>query len=304
MNNYPITPQAQLVIIKRYLHVLALLQNNKDPVDWNSSTLADILSMDEADSVLTDKSVRDYIHKYLMDDLGIDVVTVKGGRRTEITGELDPDFIFKALSVYSSFVVFDSTKNVILESFIKKNANISLWVISKIYFASIEKRIISFNYMSHKSSESHRYMVHPYHMIFKNNNFYLVAGRDESPDSLFLMNKIENLKVEGDFFSEDVPPAEDVFTDKFGSFIGESSEVKIKFSAEIYNRLEQVLGVLEADVRKMPSGDCYEAVFSITDDLYLCRQLFMYGSNVEIISPLSLRNKMKELLENGLSVYK
>lgn len=87
MNNYPITPQAQLNIIKRYLHVLALLQNNKDPVDWNSFTLADILSLDETEAVLTDKSVRDYIHKYLMDDLGIDIATVKGGRRTEISGK-------------------------------------------------------------------------------------------------------------------------------------------------------------------------------------------------------------------------
>jgi hypothetical protein len=304
MNNYPITPQAQLNIIKRYLHVLALLQNNKDPVDWNSFSLADILSLDETESVLTDKSVRDYIHKYLIDDLGIDITTVKGGRRTEITGDLERDFLFKALSVYTSFVIFDSTKDVILESFIKKNANISLWIIAKIYFASIEKKTISFTYIPHKASEPKKYLVHPYHMIFKNNNFYLVAGRDKSPVSLFLMNKIENLKTENDFFNEEIPPAEDIFTDKFGSFIGKSIDVKIRFKSALLNRMEQMLGVLDADIKKDASGDSYEAEFSITDDLYLCRQLFMYGSEVEIISPVKLRNKMKELLENSLSVYK
>lgn len=141
-------------------------------------------------------------------------------------------------------------------------------------------------------------------MVFKNNNFYLVAGRDESPVSLFLMHKIDNLKTEDQFFYEDIPRAEEIFTDRFGSFIGESIDVRIRFKSSILNRMEQMLGVLDADIRKDSSGDFYEAEFSITDDLYLCRQLFMYGSDVEIKGPETLRNKMKGLLETGLSVYK
>ena len=31
-------PEKKLAIIKRYLHILALLQNNKDPIDWNGTT--------------------------------------------------------------------------------------------------------------------------------------------------------------------------------------------------------------------------------------------------------------------------
>ena len=52
-------PDTQLNVLRRYLHVLALLQNNKDPEDWNGSTLADIISKEEAGDPLTDKNVRD-----------------------------------------------------------------------------------------------------------------------------------------------------------------------------------------------------------------------------------------------------
>jgi len=63
-------PTDRINILKRYLHILALLQNNKDPQEWNGRTLASILFTDEdPNSKLNDKNIRDYINNNLIVDL-------------------------------------------------------------------------------------------------------------------------------------------------------------------------------------------------------------------------------------------
>jgi predicted DNA-binding transcriptional regulator YafY len=45
-------------------------------------------------------------------------------------------------------------------------------------------------------------------------------------------------------------------------------------------------------------------IFQVFDIDSVCRQLFFYGKDVEIISPEDVRERMKEMLEKSLSVYK
>ena len=74
-------PENQLQVLKRYLHVLALLQNKKDGTKWNYSTLGTMLELDEGDREVTDKMIRDYLQNNLQKDLGIDIDTGKGRRK-------------------------------------------------------------------------------------------------------------------------------------------------------------------------------------------------------------------------------
>ena len=79
-----LNPESRLGVIKRYLHVLALLQNNKDPEDWTSTKLADELQYDERDADVSGKAVRDYIRKDLLEYLGVDINITQGGRKIEL----------------------------------------------------------------------------------------------------------------------------------------------------------------------------------------------------------------------------
>ena len=91
--------EKQIGILRRYLHILALLQNNKNPENWNGRSLADIIQYEEnkfADNskVMTGKSILDY-KDYLKEEFGFLIDTVKGGRRMEL--KAIPEDILKNL---------------------------------------------------------------------------------------------------------------------------------------------------------------------------------------------------------------
>lgn len=51
-------------------------------------------------------------------------------------------------------------------------------------------------------------------------------------------------------------------------------------------------------------SDTYEMTFLVHDYEAVCRQLFFYGSDVEIVSPAEVIEQMTDMLNKSLSVYK
>jgi hypothetical protein len=303
MNEIP-GPRTEFGVIKRYLHVLALLQNNKDPQDWNGNSLADLLSLDEApDSPLGDKNIRDVIRKHLKDELGIEIETIKGGRRTELTGELEGELLRELLSLYSFFVVKDASRDVALNLLARKHPHDALWVMARLYFASLEQRVVEFDYTTNSGYRISRARFHPWHIVYRNNNLYLVGRLSAKEERwLIILNRVENLKILNEHFNDDVPPVEEIFKESLGSWIGEKKEVVIRFRKSLAPQIEQFLDVLEPDIRE-DGEEHLVARFTIADDIYLCKQLFLYGEKAEILEPESLRKTMKEMLEKSLGLY-
>ncbi len=246
------SPTTQINVLRRYLHVLALLQNNKDPKDWNACTLADMLSRAEPkDSELSGHNIQKYIQKYLIEELGIEVDVVKGGRRTGLAKPLDEDLLHHIADIYSSFVVTDTTRGAILSALIKKHRYDALWILARLHFAIIMTNIISFDYAPHGKKSRRTYRVNPYHLVFRNNNLYLVGLNDYRRNtSLFIINKIENLKILDDTFHEAIPDIKHIFKDSLGSFIGKPMRVVIRFSESVYSQIEQVLNSLNPKIKK------------------------------------------------------
>ena len=298
-------PEKRLKVTKRYLHTLSLLQNNKDSTDWNGATLADLLSLDEQeDTALSDKSVRDYINENLIDEMGLNIDIGKGSRRIELKEPIEKDMLQLIAHIYSSFVVKDSAREIVLKNLINKHPYDCLWMLARIYFASIEKKKIKFDYTNNANYRIRNTVVCPYHLVFRNNNLYLVARQGGQEGGwLYIVNRIENIKVLDEYFDDDVPSVENIFKDTLGSFIGEKYRIKIRFDESILQPIEQVLSILEPVIKETEKEGCFEAVFSVSDDRYLCKQLFLYGSNVEIVEPRELRNTMIEMLKDSISAY-
>ena len=99
-------PETRLNVIKRFLHVIALLQN--DAEQWNATSLADILSLDEGGNILSDKNIRDSI-AYIREKLEIEISTQKGSKRTMLEEELSDEMALQLAVVYASFIISDST---------------------------------------------------------------------------------------------------------------------------------------------------------------------------------------------------
>ena len=196
-NDFP-NPDNQIRVLKRYLHVLALIQNDKDPVDWNSFSLAKLLVQDELGRDISEKMVRDYLRINLQKDLGIDIDTIKGGRRTRLKKSLDSKILQALVGIYSLFVVSDSAREKTISRYVKAHGDESLWMLARLYFASIEKKAVVFKYLSRSEKKIKEYTVLPYHIVFRGNNLYLACRNlDTGKDVLFILSKIEpcSLKV-------------------------------------------------------------------------------------------------------------
>jgi hypothetical protein len=296
-------PEKKLNIIRRYLHILALLQNNKDPMDWNGSTLANILTLDEADRPLTDKTIRDYIKDNLMGELELPIDMEKGGRRIELAQPLADSILERVINIYSLFVVTDSSRDVILHNFIQRHPYDCLWLLGRIYFAALDRKRIEFDYITNSGQRIHN-LLNPYHLVFRNNNLYLV-GRlpDRDRAWIFIANRMENLKVTDQRFDDTVPPVDEIFQDTLGSFIGEKYHMKIRFDRDLLPVMEQILGILEPEITEDDGGEHYQASFTVSDDRYLCKQLFLYGGRVEILEPKEMRDLMIKMLRESMGVY-
>lgn len=302
-------PDSQLNVLKRYLHVLALIQNQKDSVDWNSQNLATMLYTDETGDPITDKMVRDYIRNSLKKELGIDVKTVKGGRRTGLNQEIDRDLLPSIVSVYSLFVSSDVSRDNIIKRHIKAHGEEALWILARIYFAAIQGHPVSFDYESRSEKKIKRYTVKPYHIVFRGNNLYLACGNLETgKDVLFIIPKIQpcSLKVSDDRFGTELRPSvDDLFSKSLGAFIGKKQKVVLRYSKTISHYITDIIDCVDPKIKDISGSGRFdfEASFEIADDLYLCKQLFTCGTQAEIVSPPSLRKMMAEKLKECLGVY-
>ena len=109
-------PETRLNIVRRYMHVLALLQNTDYTVQWNAGKLADFLSMEEdIDGGLGDHNIRNYIKENLVEEMGFDIQTTKGSRKTVLATPISRPILEKIASVYLSFTATDSSRDLVLK---------------------------------------------------------------------------------------------------------------------------------------------------------------------------------------------
>lgn len=298
-------PESRLNVIKRTMHILALLQNNKDPFDWNGSTLANLLNLDEnLNEPLSDKTIRDYINKHLKLELGIEISIEKGGRRIELADELEVSFLQKLAPLYSIFTIKDLERETVMNKFISSHPDDCLWILARVYFASVEKRKLQFDYTTNDNRSLNRIEVSPYHIVHRGNNLYLAAKPEHSSRiHLYILSRIRNLKMTDTLFKEIIPTIEELFKDSLGSFIGEKHNVRIKYHSSISQQIEHLIFILEPDITNLNSDEYFEAAFSISDDLNLCKELFLFGSKVEILEPVQLKEMMKSMLSESLKLY-
>jgi hypothetical protein len=296
-------PEKKLAVIKRFLHIIALLQNPRDPRPWNGTTLADILSLDEDHAVLSDKNIRDYINKYLVEELKIDVDKARGQHWVELASPIEPDKLESLINIYCLFVARDTSREQVLAQLMKRCPDECLWMLATIYFAARRRRRIECDYTNNQGEEK-RYLLDPYELVLRNNNLYLYcAVPGDERGRLFIVNRIRNLAETDQDSGEPALSVDEAFSGSLGSFIGEKRRVTIRYSRAIAVPIEQALGALDVEERPCARDGWIESSFFVSDDKFLCKQLFMYGREVEIVGPRELRELMVTMIRESMSVY-
>jgi len=305
-------PEGKINVLKRYLHILALLQyipEGEKPETWNARSLADILSLDEDGLKPPDDSlVRSYIKAHIEKELDISVDKKQGGVFSTLAEDLDVDTQLKIAKVYADFVIKDTTRDVVLRKFIEAMPDRALWTLARIYFAIVEKRMIQFNYITNTGYKISKWKLCPYYFVFRNNNLYLVAWDSVQKKHLpLLAERIKDLTVldKNTNMNWEIPPVEELFKDSLSAYISENepTEMKIRYSKKSRSTIEGIISILDPEIKSVESGDWFESIFNITDYLYLCKQFVLYGSDVEILSPPHVREAMIDMLKKSLGVY-
>mgnify|MGYP001184830052 FL=1 len=305
-------PEGKMNVLKRYLHILALLQYIPDgdkPETWNAQKLADLLSEEEGGVKPPDDSlIRTYIRKNIENDLDISVDKKQGGLYSTLAEDLDVETQLKIARVYADFVVKDTTRDMILKRFIESMPDRALWTLARIYFAVVEKRMIQFNYITNSGYKISKWKLCPYYFVFRNNSLYLAAWDPVQKKHLpLLAERIKDLSVLEKSHNKEwyIPPVDELFKDTLSAFISDRDPVlmQIRYKKSAASVIESIIDPLDPEIVPVDKGEWFEASFNISDYLYLCKQFVIYGSCVEILSPPNVRDAMVKMLKESLAVY-
>ena len=309
MSSFP-NPEGKINVLKRYLHILALLQHiPENDEKWNAKKLADIIQSEEGNlKPLDDSLIRTYIREHIEKELDISLDKTRGGWFTTCAQDLDKKTQLELARVYADFVIKDTSRDIILERFIKAMPKNALWALGRVYFAAIEKRMIRINYTTNSGYKIKNWKLCPYYYVFRNNNLYLVVWDPAQQKRIpLLAERVKNLTVldRDQSVKWDIPPVHEVFRDSLSAFITESKPVQmsIRYREKIAGVIESIISPLDPEITSSGTDGWIESKFRITDYIFLCKQFVLYGSDVEIISPAKVRKEMVAMLKESLSVY-
>lgn len=162
-------------------------------------------------------------------------------------------------------------------------------------------RVVEMEYYTYGRDDFSRRRVHPLSLEFGMGNWYLRAWDGRSGEiRVFRVDRIKDMSVSGEKFEP--PPEEERGKPSPGPYGATASgeiEVRLRFSPAlarwaqeqpIFSQAEMVRGRLVCTIR--------------TDNLsWLERELLKYGTEVEILSPPELKDRLRTRIKNLLDVY-
>ena len=182
------------------------------------------------------------------------------------------------------------------------------WV-GKIYNQLIRKKIVVIEYKSFKDAKGKLRTIHPYHLKQYNNRWFLF-GWEESENYTGITNLALDRIINISETIKDIIPNDVDWADYFDEMIGVSRpidkdavELKLRFSVKRIpyvitkpiHGASQRLDKTDSEKRTiilnlLPNNEMYQAILS-------------FGDDVEIISPVEVRDTMKEITNKMYQFY-
>lgn len=156
------------------------------------------------------------------------------------------------------------------------------------------KHILSFQYYYEKGEAKRR--IEPYRLIFKWSSWYMFGFcLDRNAYRLFKLNRLWNLRIDEETFSEREIPEEEL---SFGDYLAEGSlHLKAVFEESEKHRLIEEYGIDSYSIRK-DNKLLFERDFSSYENMR--EWIFSFGDKVSILAPLNLQSDRKRQAENIL----
>lgn len=195
-----------------------------------------------------------------------------------------------------------------------KSMNESVYYnVDEISGAISRDRKIKFKYFEYAVTKERRfrkngafYTVSPFALMWDDENYYMLAWDDNTQqmrhyrvDKMMEISAVEDMR-EGKKEFEKVDMS--AYSQKvFGMFSGNAETVKLRFANHLVGAVIDRFG---KEIMVMPdSEDCFTVSVSVVISPQFYAWLFGFGTEVEVVSPESVRKEVKELALNVAKMY-
>ena len=172
-------------------------------------------------------------------------------------------------------------------------------VFEKIAIAWVTQKRVKITYQSLNRDHDKDWLVNPYFIEMTGVGYstYLI-GYGESTDrngiTTFKLNRIKEVTISDEDF--DIPVdfnIENLLGSSWGVIWGEDTEVKLKFSPNVTRRVKESTWHHTQQIKDQPDGSCI-LTLKVGSTLEMTPWIRGWGSDVEVLEPVELREQFKE----------
>lgn len=163
---------------------------------------------------------------------------------------------------------------------------------------------LAINYQSYWSDKQSNFEVEPYFVKIFKQRWYVIGKSDKV--RIYALDRISSLETTPNKFT--LPTTfdpETYFSDCYGIILDNEIKaltVKLKFTAEQVNYVKDLpLHHSQKEIETTNEYTIFEYFICPTFDFR--QEILLHGDNVEVVSPLSFRNEIKQIVENLHKMY-
>lgn len=205
----------------------------------------------------------------------------------------------ETLDLFSSLSIVGKSKNVI--SFENRKSN-GIEFMPAITEAIKSRNVLCFQYFKYHSKSTSNRLVHPYLIKESQGRWYLVA-RDKKDEVIktFGLDRMSLVFKESECFEGSSIDFEKMFSNYFGVInIGKAQKIELKIKgANAFFIKNYPLHPSQSIEEETKDWITFSLSLAITEDFVM--ELMKYGASVSILSPLVLKNKLKEEYTKALN---
>ena len=176
-------------------------------------------------------------------------------------------------------------------------------VMTRLFEASLEKRVVTMRYHSQTSGREKEYTIHPYRLVYAQNALYLQAFVPAYSElRTFLVDRIRRLSVQEETFRPVAELGSDPFGKSLGAFSGPTCKVQLRFAPQIAAFIEERTWHESQQLKDRPDGSVVMTL-QVSDDYALRQWILGFGKSVRVLAPASLVEWMLQELHEARQQY-
>ena len=217
--------------------------------------------------------------------------------------------IKKLLDTQSKYVSQSFNNNVYVKNERKSLNKQFFYNVETLLEAIQNKKAVSFLYMKYNHQKQlvlrrkERYLIHPYHIIYANENFYLICRNDHYDNlSHYRIDRMQDIQITDIVLKKlgkDFDPYEYAKTKMF-MYGGDEEMISLLCDDVIFDDIIDRFG---RDVMIQKAGHDHFQVYLKSSRQGILYFALQYAAHCQIMTPASLRNEMIQILQNTLEKY-